>query len=145
MTIYADSLDRTAPADRSGGSAPFPSRRGRLTFLLTMQVIETALVVWTLVSGSSYATNIWHLTESLTIAMKLDGVAAVFSALTAVAWLLALIYSVEYMSHPKTRHGFMCFSFCRRGCCWGRLCQQTSYRCTSLRAHQSLLHAAGAP
>ena len=67
---------------------PFPSRRGRLTFLLTMQIIETALVVWTLVSGRSYATNIWHLTESLTIAMKLDGVAAVFSALTAVAWLL---------------------------------------------------------
>lgn len=28
---------------------PFPSRRGRLTFLLTMQIIETALVVWTLV------------------------------------------------------------------------------------------------
>ena len=27
---------------------PFPSRRGRLTFLLTMQIIETALVVWTL-------------------------------------------------------------------------------------------------
>lgn len=52
---------------------PFPSRRGRLTFLLTMQIIETALVVWTLVSGRSYATNIWHLTESLTIAMKLDG------------------------------------------------------------------------
>ena len=50
---------------------PFPSRRGRLTFLLTMQVIETALVVWTLVSGRSYTTNIWHLTESLTIAMKL--------------------------------------------------------------------------
>lgn len=50
---------------------PFPSRRGRLTFLLTMQIIETALVVWTLVSGHSYATNIWHLTESLTIAMKL--------------------------------------------------------------------------
>ena len=68
---------------------PFPSRRGRLTFLLTMQIIETALVVWTLVSGRSYTTNIWHLTESLTIAMKLDGVAAVFSALTAVAWLLA--------------------------------------------------------
>ena len=61
---------------------PFPSRRGRLTFLLTMQIIETALVVWTLVSGRSYATNIWHLTESLTIAMKLDGVAAVFAALT---------------------------------------------------------------
>ena len=53
---------------------PFPSRRGRLTFLLTMQIIETALVVWTLVSGRSYTTNIWHLTESLTIAMKLDGV-----------------------------------------------------------------------
>ena len=68
---------------------PFPSPRGRLTFLLTMQIIETALVVWTLVSGRSYTTNIWHLTESLTIAMKLDGVAAVFSALTAVAWLLA--------------------------------------------------------
>ena len=36
---------------------PFPSRRGRLTFLLTMQIIETALVVWTLVSGRSYTTN----------------------------------------------------------------------------------------
>ena len=109
---------------------PFPSRRGRLTFLLTMQVIETALVVWTLVSGRSYTTNIWHLTESLTIAMKLDGVAAVFSALTVVAWLLALIYSVEYMSTPN-RARFMCSSFCRRGCCWGRLCRQTSYLCTS--------------
>ena len=105
---------------------PFPSRRGRLTFLLTMQVIETALVVWTLVSGRSYTTNIWHLTESLTIAMKLDGVAAVFSALTAVAWLLALIYSVE----DAVGDGFV-----------GRL----RIYVRLLRAHQSLLHAAGAP
>ena len=109
---------------------PFPSRRGRLTFLLTMQIIETALVVWTLVSGRSYTTNIWHLTESLTIAMKLDGVAAVFSALTAVAWLLALIYSVEYMSHSQNEARFYVFLFLR-GCCWERPCRQTSYLCTS--------------
>jgi len=125
---------------------PFPSRRGRLTFLLTMQVIETALVVWTLVSGSSYATNIWHLTESLTIAMKLDGVAAVFSALTAVAWLLALIYSVEYMSHSQNEARFYVFLFLSEGMLLGTalsadfVSMYVFYELTSLCSMPLVLH-----
>ena len=125
---------------------PFPSRRGRLTFLLTMQIIETALVVWTLVSGRSYTTNIWHLTESLTIAMKLDGVAAVFSALTAVAWLLALIYSVEYMSHSQNEARVLCVPLSVGGDAAGDgFVGRLRIYVRLLRAHQSLLHAAGAP
>ena len=125
---------------------PFPSRRGRLTFLLTMQVIETALVVWTLVSGRSYTTNIWHLTESLTIAMKLDGVAAVFSALTAVAWLLALIYSVEYMSHSQNEARFYVFLFLSEGMLLGTalsadfVSMYVFYELTSLCSMPLVLH-----
>ena len=125
---------------------PFPSRRGRLTFLLTMQVIETALVVWTLVSGRSYATNIWHLTESLTIAMKLDGVAAVFSALTAVAWLLTLIYSVEYMSHSQNEARFYVFLFLSEGMLLGTalsadfVSMYVFYELTSLCSMPLVLH-----
>ena len=125
---------------------PFPSRRGRLTFLLTMQIIETALVVWTLVSGRSYATNIWHLTESLTIAMKLDGVAAVFSALTAVAWLLALIYSVEYMSHSQNEARFYVFLFLSEGMLLGTalsadfVSMYVFYELTSLCSMPLVLH-----
>lgn len=125
---------------------PFPSRRGRLTFLLTMQVIETALVVWTLVSGRSYTTNIWHLTESLTIAMKLDGVAAVFSALTVVAWLLALIYSVEYMSHSQNEARFYVFLFLSEGMLLGTalsadfVSMYVFYELTSLCSMPLVLH-----
>ena len=125
---------------------PFPSRRGRLTFLLTMQIIETALVVWTLVSGRSYATNIWHLTESLTIAMKLDGVAAVFSALTAGAWLLALIYSVEYMSHSQNEARFYVFLFLSEGMLLGTalsadfVSMYVFYELTSLCSMPLVLH-----
>ena len=125
---------------------PFPSRRGRLTFLLTMQIIETALVVWTLVSGRSYATNIWHLTESLTIAMKLDGVAAVFSVLTAVAWLLALIYSVEYMSHSQNEARFYVFLFLSEGMLLGTalsadfVSMYVFYELTSLCSMPLVLH-----
>ena len=125
---------------------PFPSRRGRLTFLLTMQIIETALVVWTLVSGRSYATNIWHLTESLTIAMKLDGVAAVFSVLTAVAWLLALIYSVEYMSHSQNEARFYVFLFLSEGMLLGTalsadfVSMYVFYELTSLCTMPLVLH-----
>ena len=125
---------------------PFPSRRGRLTFLLTMQIIETALVVWTLVSGRSYTTNIWHLTESLTIAMKLDGVAAVFSALTAVAWLLALIYSVEYMSHSQNEARFYVFLFLSEGMLLGTalsadfVSMYVFYELTSLCSMPLVLH-----
>lgn len=125
---------------------PFPSRRGRLTFLLTMQIVETALVVWTLVSGRSYATNIWHLTESLTIAMKLDGVAAVFSALTAVAWLLAFIYSVEYMSHSQNEARFYVFLFLSEGMLLGTalsadfVSMYVFYELTSLCSMPLVLH-----
>ena len=125
---------------------PFPSRRGRLTFLLTMQIIETALVVWTLVSGRSYTTNIWHLTESLTIAMKLDGVAAVFSALTVVAWLLALIYSVEYMSHSQNEARFYVFLFLSEGMLLGTalsadfVSMYVFYELTSLCSMPLVLH-----
>ena len=125
---------------------PFPSRRGRLTFLLTMQIIETALVAWTLVSGRSYTTNIWHLTESLTIAMKLDGVAAVFSALTVVAWLLALIYSVEYMSHSQNEARFYVFLFLSEGMLLGTalsadfVSMYVFYELTSLCSMPLVLH-----
>ena len=121
---------------------PFPSRRGRLTFLLTMQIIETALVVWTLVSGRSYATNIWHLTESLTIAMKLDGVAAVFSALMAAGPHL-----LRGVHEPLPKRGtVLCVSLSVGGDAAGDgFVSRLRIDVRLLRAHQSLLHAAGAP
>lgn len=87
------------------------NRKARLAFLLVMQAIEVALVAYAILSGNEYASSIWHLTESLTIAMQLDGVAALFTALTAGSWLLVLLYGAEYMKHEGHESRFYAFLF----------------------------------
>ena len=86
-------------------------RKAKLAFLLAMQLVEVGMVAYAILSGREYASDIWHLTESLTIAMNLDGVAALFTALTAGAWLLVLLYGAEYMKHEEDESRFYAFLF----------------------------------
>ena len=78
--------------------------------------------------------------------MKLDGVAAVFSVLTAVAWLLALIYSVEYMSHSQNEARFYVFLFLSEGMLLGTalsadfVSMYVFYELTSLCSMPLVLH-----
>lgn len=96
----------------------FPSghRRGKFFFLLASQTIEVSLVLFSVLSGKIYASNIWHLTESLTIGFKLDGVAAVFCLLTVVSWLLTVLYAYKYMQHEHGHEAnFYAFLFISEG------------------------------
>lgn len=96
----------------AGVLAPFLKnihRKKLLRVLLALQLAESVLVGFAIFSGMTYATNIWYLTESLTIALKLDGVARVFVGLTAVAWLLTLLYASEYMKHQTHEPRFYAF------------------------------------
>jgi multicomponent Na+:H+ antiporter subunit D len=86
-------------------------RRRLLPPLLALQTVEVALTGYAIAAPGEYTTNIWYLTESLTIGMRLDGVASVFALLTVAGWLLTLLYSVEYMKPEHHESRFYAFLF----------------------------------
>lgn len=91
-------------------------RRRRFCFLMASQIVEVCVVTAAVLSGRDYTSDIWRLTESLTIALNLDGVAAVFCLLTVISWLLTLLYSYEYMQHEHGHEANFCtFLFISEG------------------------------
>lgn len=92
------------------------TRRTVFAFMLTMQALEVAAVAFAALSGNAYASDVWHITESLTIGFEMDSVAKLFCLLIAAAWLLAFLYSNEYMKHDPGKEGnFYAFLFISEG------------------------------
>lgn len=50
--------------------------------------------------------DLWQLTETITIGLRVDGISRLFAALTAVVWLLVGIYAFSYMTHEKDESRF---------------------------------------
>ena len=49
---------------------------------------------------------LWQLTANIPVLLKTDGLSRVFTALVAVMWPLAGLYSFEYMAHEKEEYRF---------------------------------------
>ena len=58
---------------------------------------------------------LWHLTESIPVQLRLDGLSRFYLAMTAVMWALAGFYSFEYMNHEKEEHRFQAFFLITQG------------------------------
>lgn len=122
------------------------NRRTRLIVLTALQAAETVLIIVAAVHGGDYATNIWRITESLTIALRLDGMAKVFAALIVCAWLLTLIFSAEYMKHSENEPRFYAFLFITEGVLLGTalsadfVSMYVFYELTSLCSMPLVLH-----
>ena len=58
---------------------------------------------------------LWHLTKSIPVQLRLDGLSRFYLAMTAVMWALAGFYSFEYMNHEKEEHRFQAFFLITQG------------------------------
>lgn len=68
---------------------------------------ETALIFY-LCMGDT-ALEVWEITDRLSITYHADGLAKLFACLICVIWLLAGIYSMEYMKHEHKPARFFMF------------------------------------
>lgn len=69
--------------------------------------VELALVVYAAMAGG--ALTVWNMTDRLSIAYHIDGIARYFAFLICVIWLLAAVFSMEYMKHENKPARFFMF------------------------------------
>ena len=82
----------------------------RNTLVFIAMAVEAALV-WYLCMGDHSAT-MWTLTDRLSIAYNTDGLAKFFACLISTIWLIAAVFSMEYMKHEqKPERFFMFYTF----------------------------------
>ena len=73
--------------------------------VLALNLILCGVNAW----GSDSSLVLWSMTDSITIALHVDNVSRLFSILTCFVWLMAGMFSVEYMKHEKDEHRFFGF------------------------------------
>jgi len=73
------------------------NEKQRNTLVIATIAVELVLVAY-LAMGNS-ALTVWNITDRLSIAYHADGIAKFFACLICFIWLLAAIYSLEYMKH----------------------------------------------
>lgn len=82
----------------------------RNTLVFIAMAVEAALV-WYLCMGDHSAV-LWTLTDRLSIAYHTDGLAKFFACLISTIWLIAAVFSMEYMKHEqKPERFFMFYTF----------------------------------
>lgn len=82
----------------------------RNTLVFIAMAVE-AVLVWYLCMGDHSAT-MWTLTDRLSIAYNTDGLAKFFACLISAIWLIAAVFSMEYMKHEqKPERFFMFYTF----------------------------------
>ncbi len=69
--------------------------------------VELALVVYTAMGEGSL--TVWNMTDRLSIAYHIDGIARYFAVLISGIWLLAGVFSMEYMKHEHKPARFFMF------------------------------------
>ncbi len=81
-------------------------KQRNILVVLTL-VIELGLVLW-MCRGENVFT-LWQITEHLSISYHTDGLAKFFVCLICTIWLLAGIFSLEYMKHEQKPERFFMF------------------------------------
>ena len=77
-----------------------------IVFLLTL-AIELGLVI--LVTKEYSVLEVWKITDNLSIMYRIDEIGRLFAVLISVIWLLAGIFTVEYIKHEERPHEFLMF------------------------------------
>ncbi|MBR3693070.1 MAG: hypothetical protein IKL88_00935, partial [Erysipelotrichales bacterium] len=85
----------------------FSVRSFREKYVGAVLVINLILVAVALKNGGRLV--VFHLTDSLPILFNIDGMTILFTALVSVMWLLAGIFSFEYMKHEKNNESYYQF------------------------------------
>ncbi len=88
---------------------PFPTQRAR-NILTASFVFFTSFVIFLLVWKRPEGTfTLLQLTDTIPLALHLDGLGIVFLCLIGFLWPLASVYAFEYMEHEEHLPRFFCF------------------------------------
>lgn len=87
----------------------FKSGRARGVYVMATVLPVSALSMASILSGDTARETLFHITETLPIAFKLDGVGRVFAAIIALLWPLASLYALEYMEEEEKKDSFFSF------------------------------------
>lgn len=87
----------------------FGKEKVNTVVLTAVQAALCVLIVAACVGGRSYATGVWHMTESLTFCLGLDGIGRLFALVIGLSWLLTIPYAGVYMAHEGGEPRFYAF------------------------------------
>ena len=85
--------------------------KAHTALLLTVQSAVVALLGYAAFGRGTWETAAIHLTDSLTFALQLDGLGALFCLLASVCWLLTIPYCTVYLHHEEHVPRFYGFYF----------------------------------
>lgn len=85
--------------------------KNHVILLTAAQAMVCFLAVLASASGDAYASGVWHMTESLTFSLALDGVGRLFALVIVFSWLLTVPYAGVYMAHEGDEPRFYAFLF----------------------------------
>lgn len=82
----------------------------KLMFSISLAALLAVLAVCTAIAFQpDGGLDLWQLTDTITIAFHVDNVSRLFSLLTCFVWLMAGMFSVEYMKHERDEFRFFGF------------------------------------
>lgn len=87
----------------------FPSKRAQDLWYGGIICLTTALAWLAILLVGEERVTLLHFTDTLTIALRCDGAARLFAALSATLWPFTALYACDYMRHEK--HLAMFWSF----------------------------------
>jgi multicomponent Na+:H+ antiporter subunit D len=88
---------------------PFKNRRQMMIYIEAAVLINSILVIWTLLHRPAEALVVIRYTGNLSLSFRLDELGTVFAAIVSLLWPLATLYSFEYMKHEEHEKIFFMF------------------------------------
>ena len=87
----------------------FKTDRSRGIYVMISVAITFVLSLYQILWGGDAQETLFHITETLPIAFKLDGVGRVFATIITGLWPLCSLYALEYMEEEESKDSFFSF------------------------------------
>lgn len=87
----------------------FQSRRARAWYVEAVTLATSALAVALCLRRPAGTLTLLHMTDTFTLALRVDGLSLAFTGLIAFLWPLATLYAFEYMAHENRENAFFCY------------------------------------
>ena len=87
----------------------FTGRKARGWYVEAVTLLTSALAAWLCFNPPAGDLTLLRMTDSFTLALRVDGLSRVFTGLIAFLWPLATLYAFEYMAHENRENAFFAY------------------------------------
>jgi len=111
MAIYLTVFAIVFPALMGAIILPikFPKKQMMQIYIMTVVLINSIATLAVCFNRPSESLQLISITSNIQIALKVDGLGALFAGLVAILWPFATLYSFEYMKHEDRVKAFFTF------------------------------------